>query len=36
MLHIHDDIFDRKFLLEMSLWLLDECDWQAGNVANRW
>ena len=35
MLQIHDDIFDKIFLLEISLWLMHECNWIASNVANR-
>ena len=35
MLQIHDDIFDKLFLLEMSGWLMEQCKWQANNVANR-
>jgi len=35
MIQIYDDIFDKIFLLEMSLWLMEECDWRCTNVANR-
>ena len=34
MIQIHDDIFDKLFLLEISSWLLDKCDWNVNNVAN--
>ena len=34
MIQIHDDIFDKIFLLEMSIWLMEECEWKANNVAN--
>ena len=36
MIQIHDDIFDKIFLLEMSNWLMRKCNWQANNVANRY
>ena len=35
MIQIYDDIFDKIFLLEMSLWLMEKCDWRCTNVANR-
>ena len=35
MIQIHDDIFDKRFLLEISLWLMERCNWNARNVANR-
>ena len=35
MIQIHDDIFDKIFLLEISLWLMQECNWRADNIANR-
>jgi hypothetical protein len=35
MIQIHDDIFDKLFLDEISLWLMLECNWKTNNVANR-
>ena len=35
MIQIHDDIFDKLFLLEISSWLMNKCDWNVNNVANR-
>ena len=35
MIQIHDNIFDKIFLLEISIWLMDQCNWRAHNVANR-
>ena len=35
MIQIYDDIFDKIFLLDISLWLMHECNWRASNVANR-
>jgi hypothetical protein len=35
MIQIHDDIFDKIFLLELSHWLLKDCNWNADNVARR-
>ncbi len=35
MIQIHDNIFDKIFLLEISIWLMAECAWKAHNVANR-
>jgi len=35
MIQIHDDIFDKIFLNEISVWLMHECNWRADNVANR-
>ena len=35
MIQVHDNIFDKIFLLEMSIWLMDKCEWRANNVANR-
>ena len=35
MIQIYDDIFDKIFLLEISIWLMAECAWKAHNVANR-
>ena len=35
MIQIHDDIFDKIFLLEISLWVMQECNWRADNIANR-
>ena len=34
MIQILDDIFDKIFLLDISLWLMHECNWTASNVAN--
>jgi len=34
-IRIHDNVFDKVFLDEMSLWLMHECNWKANNVANR-
>ena len=35
MIQIYDDIFDKIFLLEISLWLLQRCNWRVDNVANK-
>jgi hypothetical protein len=35
MIQVYDNIFDKIFLLELSLWLMRECNWIANNVANR-
>ena len=35
MIQIHDDIFDKIFLLDISHWLMETCEWRADNVANR-
>ena len=35
MIQIYDDLFDKIFLLDMSLWLMEKCDWRCNNVANR-
>ena len=35
MIQIYDDIFDKIFLNEISVWLMCECNWRANNVANR-
>ena len=35
MIQIYDDIFDKIFLLEISVWLLEKCNWKNTNVANR-
>ena len=34
-IRIHDNVFDKVFLDEMSLWLMHDCNWKADNVANR-
>ena len=35
MLQIHDDIFDKLFLVNLAMWCMHECNWNASNVANR-
>ncbi len=35
MIQIYDDIFDKIFLLNLSVWLMSECNWHADAVANR-
>ena len=34
MIQIHDNIFDKLFLDEISLWLMHGCNWKADNVGN--
>ena len=36
MIQIYDDLFDKIFLLEISIWLMEECKWTANNAANRY
>ena len=35
MIRIHDNIFDKLFLLETSTWLMEDCSYRPNNVANR-
>ena len=36
MIQVYDDIFDKLFLNELSVWLMSDCNWKVDNVANRY